>query len=155
MGKKAAKKRPRIQVVEDSPPIEEGEKPEAEVKSSEQSSFPFGANDMAKTKKKSATNKTAGPVKKKSMSAKIRKYHADHPEASTKEIAEALKTKYGNVYAALKSPTEGKGKKKATKKAKVRVASNGMGASEFLHAAFGLGLDKAIDILETVRKAIK
>jgi hypothetical protein len=123
---------------------------------SKSTSFNFGANIMAKSaaKKKAATKKK--PAVNKSDA--VRKFAADHPEASTQEIATALGFEYTTVYQAMKKKS---GKKKAKRKVSGGVdhggakhGSNGHSATEFVKAALGLGLDSAIKLLEKVKKAV-
>ena len=119
---------------------------------------------MAKKKtatKTTATNKRSGSTGKKpgseTITSKIRKYAADHPEATKQEIADAVGTKYGNVHQALrKKKKKARGRKAgAIKKAEHSTSSsNGHTASEFIKAGLGLGLDKAIELLTAVKKAI-
>ena len=121
---------------------------------------------MAKKKtatKKTATNKRSGSTGKKpggeTITSKIRKHAADHPEATKQEIADAVGTKYGNVHQALrkkKTKASKRGRKAgATKMADHSMSgSNGHIASEFIKAGLGLGLDKAINLLTAVKKAI-
>jgi hypothetical protein len=123
-------------------------------KMSKSTSFPYGANIMAK--KKSVTKKRKGPAGV-SKSEKIRQYKETHPEATTQEIAYALgyggKVGYSLVYQVLN-----KGKKKKARKAARKTttaSSNGQGATELLRAALGLGLDSAIKLLEKVKKAVE
>ncbi len=112
--------------------------------------------------KKSATKKKSGAGTNKSKAA--RDYSKKHPSASVKEIADALGYTYTTIYQALKKP----GKKKSAKKTKAKGGaqgggihhanghhSNGHSAADFVHAAFTLGLDKAIQLLEKVKKAVE
>ena len=122
-------------------------------------SFNFGANVMAK-----AAAKKKSPAKKKpaiNKSEAVRKYAADHPEASTQDIATALRFEYTTVYQALKKKKPNK-KKKAKRAARgvdhggAKASTNGHhSATEFVKAALGLGLDSAIKLLEKVKKAVE
>lgn len=174
MAKKAAAKKPRIKVVEDEEleqaAISDAKKDLAESaaeiqelkgeQENKSTSFPFGANEMAKTAtKKTATNKkkTAKPAAEISGSEKVRQYYAKHPEAKQSEIAKACEVNPSQVSSVLKAlgakPKKAKGKGRPAK-AVPSTNGNGHGAAEFVKAAFGLGLDKAIETLQTIKKAI-
>jgi hypothetical protein len=118
-------------------------------------SFPYGANIVAK--KKSATKKRKGP-NGLSKSEKIRKYKETHLKATTQEIADALGYDYGTVYQAISKKKPGKKTKKARK---VRGdehgghTGNGHSATELVRMALGLGLDKTIKLLEKVKAAVE
>lgn len=155
MAKKAARKKPTIQVVEDTPSV---------VESSPQSEFPFGANEeMAKTAtKKTATNKkktaTTGKV---SGSQKVRDYYAAHPDAKQSEIAKETGVAQSQVSSVIKAllkkggkPAKAKGGRPAKAKA-APAESNGHGVSAFVKHAFEIGLDAAIAKLQQVKKAIE
>ncbi len=120
--------------------------------------------EPTKMAKKTATKKKTGP-KGQNKSQKARDFHKAHPALSVQEIADKLKFDYGTVYQALKKPGK---KKAAAKKIKAKGGaqgggihhgnghhSNGHSAADFVHAAFTLGLDKAIGLLEKVKKAVE
>lgn len=133
--------------------------PQEAMKETASNSFPFGANAMAKTK--TTSNKKKPAAKAKSGSDKVREYYADHPEAKQSEIAKAAGVAPSQVSSVLKAlGVTGKKKKtksKAPKAAKATVNANGHihSPSDFVKAAFALGLDKAIETLEKVKKAIE
>ncbi len=99
-------------------------------------------------KKKAGVNK----------SVLIREYKDNHPEAGPKEITVALKAhkvSYGLVSNVLHTAkTKKKGAKKKAAKKHTAAHSNGH-AADFVHTAFNLGLDKAIQLLEKVKKAVE
>src|SRR5689334_11965676 len=77
----------------------------------------------------------AGKQKRSSKSAQARAYKAEHPTATTQQIADALKMAYQTVYQALNS--NGQKKKTHRKKAK---------APQSMHGA----LDTAFDFVQQV-----
>lgn len=146
-----------IETIEDKPEAQ----PEPEKQNS-QTSFNYGANaEMATTKKKAApkkgTKKRRGP-QGESIAAQARAYAAEHPKATTQEIADALKTKYVNVFQALKKKGDKPAVKKYGKRTKPAASGtevgNGHTAGEFVKTALGMGLDRAISTLEKVRSAL-
>ncbi len=86
----------------------------------------------------------------------VRQYREKHPDAGPKEITEALKAhkiSYGLVANVLQ---KAKGKTKAKKKTAKTAAVHSNGhAADFVHSAFTLGLDKAIELLQKVKKAVE
>ena len=109
--------------------------------------------------KKKATN--ANGVNKSNL---IRQYKEKHPSAGPKEISEALashKVSYGLVASVL-TKEKAKGKKKAGHKTKKAPTAHSNGhaakgnghATAFVHSAFNLGLDTAIELLQKVKKAV-
>ena len=91
--------------------------------------------------------------KEPNKSQLIRDYKAKNPKATASEIVEALKAHkvaFGLVYAALRTKKKSKGKAKT-----VKVADSNGHASELVHSAFTIGIDKAIKLLEKVKAAIE
>ena len=122
---------------------------------------------MAKKKpatKRTATSKRPNSTGKKpsgeTITSRIRKHAADHPETTKQEISDAVGTKNGNGHQALckkKSKASKCGSKAgaANKADHNTSSSNGHTASEFIKARLGIGLDKAINLLTAVKKAIR
>jgi hypothetical protein len=102
--------------------------------------------------------KKKGPNK----SELIRKHMEANPDHKPADIHAALKShkvSIGLIHT-VRANVKGKksSKKKAAKKshkAAVHHASNGHGGTAFLHSALGLGLDKAIELLQKVQAAVK
>jgi hypothetical protein len=86
----------------------------------------------------------------------IRKYKSQHPQAGPKEISEALaghKISYGLVTKVL---YEAKGKKRDKKMTTEKPTAHSNGhAVDFVRSAFTLGLDKAIGLLQRVKRAVE
>jgi hypothetical protein len=102
--------------------------------------------------------KKKGPNK----SELIRKHmeaNPDHKPAEIKTALKAHKVSIGLINAVrAKAKAKTSSKKKAGKKPKAAAthhAGNGHGGVEFLHAALGIGLDKAIELLQKVKAAVK
>jgi len=174
MAKKAQAKKPRIKTVEDdlsaaaqadakkdlaesAAAIRElrGEESESENKST---SFPFGANAMAaktSTNKKKTTKKATGG---KSGSDKVRDYFKKHgtgDDVKNSAVSKATKVSQSQVSNIRKEFTGGTKKSKGGRpKATAATNTNGHSAAEFVKTAFGMGLDKAIDTLQAIKKAI-
>ena len=92
----------------------------------------------------------------------IRKHMEAHPDHKPADIEAALKAHkvsiglINSVRSKLKEKKASKKKPgKKSSKAAAHHASNGHSAAAFLHTALGLGLDKAIELLQKVKAAIK
>ena len=109
----------------------------------------LGGNSMAK---KQGPNKSE--LIRKHMDA-----NPDHKPADIKEALKSHKVSIGLINAVrAKTKAKNSSKKKAGKKPKAAAAhhaSNGHSATALLHSALGLGLDKAIALLQKVKAAIK
>ena len=92
----------------------------------------------------------------------VRKHMEANPEHKPAEIHSALKphkVSIGLINAVrAKEKAKKSSKKKVGKKPKAAAAhhaSNGHSHVAFLHTALGLGLDKAIELLQKVKAAVK
>jgi hypothetical protein len=100
--------------------------------------------------------KKKGPNK----SELIRKHMEAHPDQKPAAIQAALKSHKVSIGLINSVRANVKGKKsskkgKKSKKAAAHHASNGHSGVDFLHSALGLGLDKAIELLQKVKAAVK
>jgi hypothetical protein len=91
----------------------------------------------------------------------IRKQMKENPEHMPADIYAALKPHdvsmalISNVRSKLKAKKASKKKAGRPKAAATHHASNGHSHVAFLHSALGLGLDKAIDLLQKVKAAVE
>jgi len=90
----------------------------------------------------------------------VRKHMEANPEHKPAEIHAALKSHKVSIglINAVRAKAKASSKKKAGKKPKAAAAhhaSNGHSATALLHTALGLGLDKAIELLQKVKAAVK
>lgn len=102
--------------------------------------------------------KKKGPNK----SELIRKHMEAHPDHKPAAIQAALKSHKVSIGLINSVRAKSKGKKPSKKKAgkkstkaSAHHASNGRSGVDLLHSALGLGLDKAIELLQKVKAAVK
>ena len=85
----------------------------------------------------------------------IRKHMAAHPDQKPAEIVAALKSHGVTVGLVNAVRAKSKPKRKPKKKSQQATTAHSNGhASELLHSALTLGLDKAIELLQKVKKAV-